>query len=438
MLAIALPLALQNMIQSGLNMIDTLMIGRLGEQEIAAVALSNQIFFLLVLVIFGISSGSSVFASQYWGRRDIKGIKESLALSLLLSGFTAILFSIGAIAFPRTLLSLYSKDQEVVTTGIQYLKIVGFSYLFTSITFTFTSSLKSTEKVKQTTAIAAISIGINTVLNFLLIFGIGPFPQLGVKGAAIATVIARTAETGILLFHVYRKKDPSAISFNDLISISRDYVRRYFKTSTPVILNEIFWSLGITAVNVVFARISTEALASFSISDTIIKLFVVFFFGTSSACAVMVGNRIGAGEENKARYYAHSYALLGPVLGLLVGIILLPLTGPLPQLFKISSDARQGVTTILRVFAFLLPFKIFNWHMIVGILRSGGDTRFSLYVEAGGIWFIAVPAAAFTGLVLHWPLSMIYLALSMEEIFKFIFGLNRLISGKWLKNVIEA
>jgi Na+-driven multidrug efflux pump len=152
----------------------------------------------------------------------------------------------------------------------------------------------------------------------------------------------------------------------------------------------------------------------------------------------MVGNRIGAGEENKARYYAHSYALLGPVLGLLVGIILLPLTGPLPQLFKISSDARQGVTTILRVFAFLLPFKIFNWHMIVGILRSGGDTRFSLYVEAGGIWFIAVPAAAFTGLVLHWPLSMIYLALSMEEIFKFIFGLNRLISGKWLKNVIEA
>jgi len=437
MMAIALPLALQNLIQSGLNMIDTLMIGQLGETEIAAVALSNQIFFLLVLLIFGISSGASVFSSQYWGNKNIKGVRETLALSLIISGVSALIFTVGAVFFPEFILSIYSKDPEVVRIGASYLRIVGLSYLFTSITFTFSASLRSTEKVKLSTTVAAVSITINTVLNFFLIFGIGPFPALGVEGAAIATVIARTSETILLLLYVYKKKYPSAIAFTDLFKISRKFTGRYFKTSLPVILNEIFWSVGITTINVVFARISTEALASYSISDTIIKLFLIFFFGTSSACAVMVGNRIGAGEEKQATYYAHSYGLIGPVLGICIGIILFPIAGLLPELFNISSEAKKGVSSILRILTFYLPFKIFNWHMVVGILRSGGDTKFSLYMEAGGIWLIAVPAAFITGLVFHLPIPVIYAALSLEEIFKFILSLSRLKSGKWMKRVIE-
>jgi MATE family, multidrug efflux pump len=437
MIAIALPVAFQNLIQSGLNMVDTLMIGQLGETEIASVALSNQVFFLLVLIIFGISSGSSVFASQFWGSKNIHGVRESLSLSLLLAGGAALLFSIGAIFFPHFILSIYSKDPEVVRIGASYLRIVGFSYICTSITFTYTASLRSTGRVKLTTAIAALSITINTILNFLLIFGIGPFPELGVEGAAIATVIARTAETAFLLIFIYRKKYPSAVKFIELFQISSSYVRKYFKTSTPVILNEIFWSFGITAINLVFARISTEALASYSISDTISKLFLVFFFGTSSACAVMVGNRIGAGEEDRAAYYAHSFALIAPVLGLLIGFILFPLASVLPELFNVSQSAKSGVTSILKVLSVLMPIKIFNWHMVVGILRSGGDTRYSLYMEAGGIWLVAVPAAVITGLVLHFPLIYIYIALSMEEVVKFILGFIRLRSGKWLKNVIQ-
>ena len=439
MIAIALPLAIQNLIQSGLNMIDTLMIGigQLGETEIAAVALSNQIFFLLVLLIFGISSGSSVFASQYWGTKNIKGLREALSLSIILGGIAALIFTIGAVFFPEAILSIYSKDSEVVSIGASYLRIVGISYLFTAITFTFAASLRSTGRVKLTTTIAAVSISVNTVLNFFLIFGYGPFPQLGVRGAAIATVIARIIETCLLLILIYKKKYPSALTLKEMFQISSSYVKRYFKTSIPVILNEIFWSFGITAINLVFTRISTEALASYSISDTIVKLFLIFFFGTSSACAVMVGNRIGAGEDEKARYYAHSYALLGPLLGVIIGGLLFPLASVLPDLFNISENAKMGVTAILRVLAILLPIKIFNWHMVVGILRSGGDTKYSLYMEAGGIWLIAVPAAAITGLIFNLPIMLIYLALSMEEIFKFILGLKRLISGKWLHNVVE-
>ncbi|MBN2656939.1 MAG: MATE family efflux transporter [Spirochaetales bacterium] len=437
MLSIALPIALQNLIQSGLNMIDTLMIGRLGETEIAAVALSNQIFFLLVLILFGITSGASVFASQYWGSKDIKGLKESLSLSLLLAGGAGLIFSAGAVIFPAAILSIYSKDPEVIRLGSSYLRIVGTSYFATTITFSFAASLRSTGRVKLTTAVSGVSIAINTGLNFLLIFGIGPFPAMGVRGAAIATAIARAAETIVLLLFIYRNKYPSALSPGDLVNISRTYIRKYFQTSIPVILNEIFWSFGITAINLVFARISTEALASFSISDTISKLFMIFFFGTSGACAVMVGNRIGAGEESRAVYYAHAYAILAPLLGLLMGSILFPLSSVLPRLFNISSDAREGVTSILRVLAFFMPFKIFNWHMIVGILRSGGDTRYSLYMEAGGIWLIAVPAALITGLVFHMPLMIIYASLSVEEIVKFSFGFSRLKSGKWLKNVIN-
>lgn len=437
MIAIALPVALQNLIQSGLNLVDTLMIGRLGETEIAAVALSNQIFFLLVLILFGISSGSSVFASQYWGSKNIHGIKESLSFSVLLSGGASVIFSVGAILFPTVLLSIYSKDTEVVRIGATYLRIVGFSYFCTSITFSYTASLRSTGKVKLTTAIAAFSIALNTVLNLIFIFGLGPFPAMGVKGAAIATVIARSMETVSLMIFIYRKRYPSAVPFSEIFQISSSYVKKYFKTSTPVILNEIFWSFGITTISVVFARISTEALASYSISDTISKLFIIFFFGTSSACAVMVGNRIGAGEEEKAAYYAHSYALLGPLLGVFVGLLLFPMAPFLPNLFNVSEEVKMGTTSILRILAIIMPLKIFNWHMIVGILRSGGDTQFSLYMEAGGIWLIAVPSAFITGFILHLPVVYIYGALSLEEVVKSIFSFYRLKSGKWLKNVIE-
>ncbi len=437
MLVIAAPVAIQKLFQSGLNMVDTLMIGRLGETEIGAVALSNQIYFLMILLLFGINSGSSVFASQYWGKKDIKGIRETLALGLFLSCGSAILFSIGAIFFPETILSFCSKDPEVIRIGGSYLKIVGFSYLCTSITLAFSSSLRSTEIVKITTIVSAVSLGINTILNYFLIFGIGFFPALGVRGAAIATVAARIIETLILLFFIYKHKYPSAIQFNELIRIKASYIKRFLKTSGPVILNEVIWSSGIFTINVIFAQISTEALAAYSITDTIMKLFVIFFFGTSGACAVMVGNRIGAGKNEQARYYANSYALIAPVLGLIIGIIIYPLAGVIPELFNISEEAKTGVTSILRVISFVLPMRIFNWHMIVGILRSGGDTLFSLLLEAGGIWLIAVPATAVTGLVFHLPLSVIYFALSIEELVKFSICLYRLKSGKWLKNVID-
>jgi putative MATE family efflux protein len=437
MIAIALPVALQNLIQSGLNMVDTLMIGQLGETEIAAVALSNQLFFLMVLIIFGISSGASVFASQYWGSKDIQGLRESLSFGLILAVATSLIFSTGAVFFPTAILSVYSNDIDVIRTGTQYLRIVGISYPATAVTFSFAASLRSTGRVKLTTAVSAASIFINTGLNFLLIFGAGPFPALGVKGAAIATVIARSTETLVLLLLIYKNRYPSAIQLKNLVNISRNYIQRYFNTSIPVILNEIFWSFGITAINLVFARISTEAMASFSIADTISKLFMIFFFGTSSACAVMVGNRIGAGEEKTAIYYAHTYALLAPFLGLIMGLLLFPLAAILPELFNISTEAKRGVTSILRVLALFMPFKIFNWHMIVGILRSGGDTKFSLYIEAGGIWIVAVPAAALTGLIFHFPLALIYAALSLEELIKFSIGFYRLKSGKWLRKVID-
>lgn len=437
MLALALPVALQNMIQSGLNMVDTLMIGQLGETEIAAVALSNQIFFLLILILFGISSGASVFASQYWGSQNIKGLRESLALSLLLAVGAAVIFAAGALFVPAFILSIYSADPEVIRLGASYLRIVGISYPATAITFSFSASLRSTGRVKLTTVVSGISIGVNTSLNFLLIFGIGPFPAMGVEGAALATVIARIVEMLILLYFVYKKQYPSALTFSELFQVTGTYVRRYLNTSIPVILNEMLWSFGITAINLVFARISTEAMASFSITDTISKLFMVFFFGTSGACAVMVGNRIGAGEEKKAVYYAHSYAVLGPFLGLVMGLFLFALAPVLPMLFNITDDARHNVTSILRILALFMPVKIFNWHLIVGILRSGGDTKYSMFMEGGGIWFVAVPAAAITGLIFHLPLPVIYFALTMEELVKFSLGFARLRSGRWLKNVIS-
>lgn len=245
MITLAAPIALQNLVATLLNLVDTLMVGQLGDAAIAAVGLANQLFFLLMLFLFGISSGSAIFMAQYWGKRDLRSIHRVQGLCLALSTLLSLVFGLVGLTAPRWVLSLFSNDPEVVVLGAEYLRIAAIGYLPTAVTQVYASALRSTEQVRAPMAVSIVALGANTTLNYLLILGHMGFPRMGVSGAALATIIARGVECALLLLIVYGKQMTAAAPIRDMLNQRREFYPRFFKTTTPVILNEGLWALGV-------------------------------------------------------------------------------------------------------------------------------------------------------------------------------------------------
>ncbi len=307
LLKLATPIMLQNLIFASLNMVDGVMIGQLGESAVAAVGVANQVFFLVSLLFFGIGSGTAIFAAQFWGKKDIKRIHSVLGLSLLMSISGALIFSLVAILFPVQVISIYSKDPAVISQGSIYLQIVAFSYVITAITNSFIFVLRSTENVKLPLITSLVAFSLNTLMNYGLVLGNFGLPALGVKGAAIATVISRLIEVILLISIIYRRQLPVAGKIASLLNFKILSIKKFFNTTLPVIATEIIWSFGITTYNIVYARIGTESIAAVNIAGTLDKIIFVVFIGLGNACAIMIGNRIGAEENDLATSYAKKY-----------------------------------------------------------------------------------------------------------------------------------
>lgn len=437
LLKLAVPMALQSLLMYSLNMIDTLMIGQLGEIEIASVALGNQVFFVLLLFFYGISTGTAVFTAQYWGKKDIPGIRRAMGLCIVIASCGAILVTLSSVLKPGWILAVFSKDTKVIDLGSDYLRIVCLSYLLSAVSMSFAMVLRSVERPKLPLLVTFISLVLNTALNYLLIFGKLGFPALGVRGAAIATAISRFVEFALLLTIVYWKETPLAGRIGEFLDISSAFARQYFRITIPVVLNEVGWALGFTMYKVVFARMGTEVIAAVNIAENVTNLFLVAVHGTSNACAVMIGKLLGAGEDRKAYNYAVRFSIIGPILGVIIGFVLILISGWVSLLFRVPQSVRNTTHIILILHGLIIPFDIFNWQLIVGILRSGGDTRFSMLMEIGTMWGFGVPLAFVAGLVLHQPVVVVFSLVRSEEIVKFAVGIFRLLSKKWVRNLTE-
>jgi putative MATE family efflux protein len=435
LIRIAVPIAAQHFITSSLNVVDVVMIGQLGETAVASVGLANQVFFLLILLLFGVSSGAAMFTAQFWGKKDIESIHKVLGIGLLLGISSSLLFTLAAVLFPEFILGIYSKDPAVIALGSTYLRRVGFSYFFTSITFSFASVLRSTENVKLPMVVSIVALSINTVLNYLLIFGNFGFPELGVEGAAIATLIARSLECAALLTLTYRLRTPVAARISELLGFNRAFVQRYLKIALPVMFNEMMWSLGITIYNIIYARIGTESIAAVNISATIENMAFVLFIGVSNAAAIMIGNRIGANEEHKAFDYGRRTLIIGMAGSVLVGLAILAGKDSILALYQISETARQYASMILTIVAFTLWIRVSNMTMIVGIFRSGGDTKFSFALDVGSVWLVGIPFALIGAFVFHFPVYGVVLMIMSEEVVKMMIGFWRFFSRKWINNL---
>jgi len=432
---LAVPIMLQSLVNSLVNLLDTIMIGRLGTVEIAAVGLGNQIFFLYHVFVFGICSGGSIFTAQFWGKGDIQGIRKNLGFCMTLSSVWAVIFFFAAILFPGKLMGFYSRDAAVIRAGSDYLRILSFSFFPFALSFTFTLSLRSIEKVRLAFISTVIALSINALLNYLFIFGAGPLPAMGVKGAALATVISRLVEAAILLVVSYARKYSLAGTPGELLNFRGNYVRQFFRISLPVMVNEILWATGMTLQNVIFARTNTDAIAAFNITGTVSMLTWVLFIGLGNGVAVMIGKKIGERDEKTAREYASRIARFAPLLALGAALLLFPISRLLPLIFTVNPETLGAAMQMFIILCFAYPFRAFNMAMIIGICRAGGDTVFSAVYDIGAMWIIILPLAAIAAFVIKTPVWVIYICVAAEDPLKAILGVWRLISGKWLNNV---
>ena len=432
---LALPILVQQFMFAALNMVGMVFVGQKGETAVAAVGLAGQAAFLLHLVNFGIVSGAAMFTAQFWGRRDIPNLRRVLGMSLGLGLAAALVFiSISQFA-PEAFLKIYSKDPAVIALGIEYMRIFSWSFLLTSITGSFAMIMRSTGDVKTPTFIGAGALAVNTLLSWALIFGKLGLPELSINGAAVATVISRALECAALLYAVYARKSPVAASLRELTDLNAAFLGRILKPMFPVILNELFWSLGTTTYAAIYGRMGTESLAAVNIINSIEQVAFVVFIGISNATSVLVGNRIGAGREAEAYTYAGRSLGLGAVGGMLMGILLQLLKWPILSLYNVSPEVIQNAALVMNVSSLFLWVRANNMTTVVGILRAGGDTKFSLFLDGIIIWIVGVPLAALGAFVFHLPVYWVAVCVMSEEVTKWILGIRRYRSRKWINNL---
>ncbi|MBI5950138.1 MAG: MATE family efflux transporter [Chloroflexi bacterium] len=437
LLVIAIPISFQQLLSASLNMIDVIMVGQLGETAIAAMGLANQIFFVLILILFGTTSGMAIFTAQYWGKREIEPIRKVLGMSLIVSIFVASIFTLIALLIPETALGFYANDSEVIGLGSSYLRIVGFIYIPIAIATAYIAVLRSIQLIRMTVIATVAALVFKTVLGYGLIFGIAGLPALGVRGAAIGTAAGWTLELVLLLVLIYAQKTPLAANPLTFFSFDMSFFWRVLKTALPAVANELFWSLGITTYNAIYAHIGTDAIAAINVNATIEELGFVVFIGLGNACSVLVGNRIGAGQKDEAYEIVRRVVILGVFFALSAGAVIFLLRGAVVGLYELSPGGANNVRWLLTVMAGTLWIRMFNFSIFIGALRAGGDTRFALLMEICSIWLIGVPAAYVGAFVLHLPVYLVYLMVMLEELAKAFVSGWRYRSKRWIHDLVN-
>lgn len=436
LLTIAVPIIVQNFLSSSLNMVDNLMIGKLGEESIAAVGQANQLFFLFTLMSFGLNSGGAIFFSQFHGSREYKTLKKYMGITMVLGSIIALFFTFIAIVVPERVMALYSENPLVLSESVDYLRIVGFSYLISNLSFTMIFALRATTQAFVPMLSSIIGLGTNTFLNYCLINGYFGFPRMEVRGAALATLIARVIEFAILFYIVFIKKNILNASFKELFSFRKPNLSKYMLVAAPVILNETFWSLGIMVYNFSYAKLGVSSFAAIQIQNTITQLFYVFSFGICNAAAIITGNLIGKGDLDKLKIYARKIIKLTLIMGVLTSLLLVASKSTILSLYSLEDSTRVTTGKLLSLVTLIIPVRFVNVLFVVGLFRGGGDTRYSLFAETTSLWLVGVPMVAMAALYFRLPVELVLLTSFAEEVVKLLICLPRYRSHKWIKSVV--
>ncbi len=434
---VALPIALQSLIASSLNLVDTLMVGSLGEVELASVGLSGQLFFIHWGVLFGFSSGASAFMSQFWGVKDLKNIRKVLGFAVTFCFGIGMVFFIAAMFLPEVVLRLFTDIPEAIEMGAGYLRWFSFCFLTVSITVPCTAALRSTQQAKIPLYISMVIFTTNTALNYIFIFGKLGVPAMGVEGAAIATLIARILELSLVFFMIFGRKNILAGPLKEFFAWRKILVTRVLTSALPVTVNETMWSLGMATYMAFYGRLGITEYASVQASNTINQLFILAIFSLGDALLILVGQRIGMGQMDYAFALAKRLLRIGIIIGLISGSLLIISSRFIVLLFNFTEEGRHNMLWILAIYGCMMWIKVYGGLNIVGTLRCGGDTRYAMFLEVACVWLIGVPIVYFGVFYTDLPVYLIVMMGQAEEFGKALFCRHRFYSKKWLNNLIK-
>ena len=444
LLALALPILLQNLITNSLGLVDTFMVGTMGEAPLAGVTLANIPVFVVQLMMFGIQSGSSVLISQYRGKGDMGAINRVMGIGMYAAGAIGLVFALIMGFLPTQFMSLFGNDQQVIATAARYARIVGWSYFFDSFVQVYIGVHRAMGNPNRGLAILGVSMASNTFLNWVFIFGNLGAPRLEEQGAALATLLARVLSCSIAVAWAALdrrfKLDPAL-----LFRPGGEMVRRFARFSTPVMCNETFWGLGTSLFPTIMGHMegSKEILAAYAIAGNITNLCTVGVFAISGTAAILIGQEIGSGHTDRVYSLGALLNALAFLFGLGAGVLFLGvlyfLVAPfLYPLFGLSPAAQEICTMMLTIMFYMMPLRSYECTSIVGVLRGGGDVRMATLIDLTPLWAVALPLAVLSGLVFQLGIFWVYLSMMSENAVKAVLSTRRFISGKWINDVTVA
>ena len=434
---IAAPIAIQGIVSATLSMVDNIMVGFLGETELAAVGVGSQLFMVHYLVLFGILSGSATFMAQFYGTKDMGNIRKVIGFDFsLLAVFGVLIFTL-ANCFTGGILSLYTEDPAVKVLAAQYVRINSFSFLLLAVSAPLEMAFKATQQVRIPMIISTVIFFTNISINYVLIFGKLGFPKMGVAGAAIGTLSSRIIEVLMNSFFAFRDRNEFFGRIGSYFGWDRELIKRIIKNATPTTLNEFLWSFGQTMYVAAFSRISTTAYAAYQAANSIFNIFNFAAFSIGDAALILIGEKLGEGDMDYTWKLSKHLIKASLIAGVVIGAITILLSGMLSGLFNLTADGKMYTRYILIVFGSTMAADLFNGLQIAGILRAGGDTRFAMISESMCIWFIAVPLAFTAVLVWHLPVHLALLVTRAEMLVRGTILAKRYMSKKWMNTVIN-
>lgn len=434
LLGIALPIAFQNMISYSVNMMDTLMLGSFGETTLSAVSLTGQVFFMFSLLIGGIASGSSVLCSQYYGKKDMKKLREVVAIALKISVGISVLFAVSLLLCPGLFMRIFTPEKEVVRLGTVYFRAVAPSYLFYGITTIFLIALRSVQDVKLSLYIYVISLVINVGCNYVFIFGKAGMPKLGIAGAALGTVIARGSEVLMVLYYLKRKE--KVLQFKLVMAgwFNKRLFRDLMRYGLPVMAGEFLWGLGTSVHCAILGHMGASAVAANSICNVLHQFAMSLVQGMGSASAVVIGAYIGAGMRTEAKKAGWALVRIYTACGIVTGGLMIAVSGPFFSFYDLHAGTLVLAKQFMLVYAVITVFRSIAGPTLCGIFWGSGDTAFSAKVDMGFLWGL-VPFGLIAAFVFHLNPAVVLLILRLEAPFKMIVALYHLKGDKWMKLV---
>lgn len=439
-MALAFPIAMQNLLTSCASLIDTAMIVPLGNTAVASVGVAGRFMFLLNVMSFGFCSGAATLISQFWGVNDRRGIHRTYGTSLVSSMALAFLYALALGLAPGFCISLFGPEADVAALAAEYLVIIAFAVPFVMYSQVSCAALRATEKVSVPLISSMISVAVNTFLNYCLISGHFGFPALGVRGAAVATLVGCVVQALVVFFFLHFGRNPVRAPLREWFSASPAFVRKFFKTAAPVFLNETMWAVGTNIYVMVLARQGTEEYSGYSLYETVQQLFFVFFVGICHASAIMVGKAVGRGETEEAYTTAKRFLIATPLMGLLLGMVVVAVRDPLLSLFQIETEgARQVASSLLFFYGCWLAMRMIPYTAICGIFRAGGDTKTGCIIEMGTLYLVGIPSVALAGLVFHLPFFWIVVIMfASEDILKGTVCIIHFLRRKWIIRLTDG